>query len=125
MGFHASLEKGDLMNNARLANLRFFSLLFLLPGLAGLIVSALVSSHYLESMPRLPIPQEMRMIPRNIHGTVVYQTKAEDQKLTLMEDSSVGIFLIGFSLGCVYLRKWGIEQAIGAESDDDYANESA
>jgi len=113
------------MKTQQLSTLRFFSLLFILPGLAGLIVSAMVSTRYLDSMPRQAIPQELRMIPRNIHGVVIYQTKAEDEKLTLMEDSSVGIFLIGFALGCVYLRKWGIEQAIGAGADDAYTNESA
>jgi|ERR1035441_5064296 hypothetical protein len=113
------------MKTEQLSTLRFFSLLFLLPGLAGLIVSAMVSLHYLDSMPRLPVPEEMRMVPRNIHGVVIYQTRAEDEKLTIMEDSSVGIFVIGFALGCVYLRKWGIEQAIGAETEDTYANEQA
>ncbi len=113
------------MKAAHLANLRFFSLLFLLPGLAGLIVSAAISTHYLDTMPRLPIPEQMRMVPRNIHGVIIYETKAEDQKLTLIEDGSVGVFLIGFGLGCVYLRKWGIQQAIGAEAEDAYTKETA
>lgn len=106
------------MTNKGLGALRLFSLMFLLPGLAGLIVSAMVSTHYLETLPRLPVPAEMRMYPRNIHGTVVYQTAREDRELDVMEYASVGVFSVGFVLGCVYLRKWGIEQALSAEDPD-------
>jgi hypothetical protein len=94
-----------------------FSLLLLLPGLGGLVISAMVSTHYLETLPRTPIPSEMRMSPRNIHGVVVYQTNDEDQKLTILEDSSVGVFLLGLTLGLVYLRKWGIAQALTGEDE--------
>ena len=94
------------MTGRNLSALRFFSLLLLLPGLAGLIFSAVVSTHYLQTLPRLPVPAEMRMIPRNIHGVVVYQTEAEDRKLTMMVYGSVGVFAVGFVMGCVYLRKW-------------------
>jgi hypothetical protein len=103
--------------------LRFFSLLFLLPGLAGLIFAAMVSTNYLENLPKYPEPAQMRMTPRNIHGIVVYQTEEEDRRLTLMEDTSVGVFLVGLTLGLVYLRKWGIAHALGAE-DDDLAEET-
>jgi hypothetical protein len=112
------------MNRQRLSMLRFFSLLFLLPGLAGLLFSAMVSTSYLEKLPRTPEPAQMRMIPRNIHGIVVYQTQDEDRRLTLMEDTSVGVFLVGLTLGLVYLRKWGIVHALGAE-DDDLAEEAS
>jgi len=111
------------MNHRKLSLLRFFSLLFLLPGLGGLVISAMVSTHYLETLPRTPIPSEMRMVPRNIHGLVVYQTDDEDQKLTLLEDSSVGVFLVGLTMGLVYLRKWGIAQALTGE--DEPATEHA
>jgi hypothetical protein len=106
------------MNHRQLRLLRFFALLFLLPGLGGLVFSAMVSTQYLETLPRLPIPQDMRMVPRNIHGIVVYQTDEEDRRLTMLEDVSVGIFVIGLGMGLVYLRKWGIAQALGAEEDD-------
>jgi hypothetical protein len=104
--------------NSKQRLLRLVSLLFLLPGLAGLIVSAMVSTYDLEHFPRAAIPSESRMTPRNIHGTVVYQTWREDQRLTIMEDTSVGVFLIGLGLGLVYLRKWGIANAISGETDD-------
>ncbi len=106
------------MTRHQLGTLRFFSLLFLLPGLAGLIFSATVSTNYLETLPRQPIPAEMRMTPRNIHGVVVYQTEEQDRRLTMMEDTSVGVFVVGLTLGMVYLRKWGIAQALGAEEEE-------
>jgi len=107
------------MKTAQLATLRFLSLLFLLPGLAGLILSAMLSTHYLDTMPRWPVPDESRMVPRGIHGVTIYQTKEEDQRLNLMEFSSVGVFLTGLGLGLVYLEKWGSLQARQAEEDSD------
>jgi len=59
----------------------------------------------------------MRMLPRNIHGVVVYQTEDEDRQLAMLEDSSVGVFLLGLTLGLVYLRKWGIAQALTGEDE--------
>jgi len=103
--------------------LRFFSLLFLLPGLAGLLYSATVSTSYLQNLPKTPQPAEMRLIPRNIHGIVIYQTQDEDRRLTVMEDASLGVFLVGLTLGLVYLRKWGMAHALGAE-DEELARES-
>ena len=103
---------------AQLSTLRFASLLFLLPGLAGMIVSATISSHYAHTLPTLPHPAEMRMVPRNIHGVVVYQTPEEDRKLNLMEYTSVGVFLVGLGMGCLYLSKWGISEALGSSEDD-------
>jgi len=109
------------MKPAHMGTLKFFSLLFLLPGLAGLIVSAMISMNYLDTLPKTPAPDEMRITPRNIHGTLVYQTVEENQRLSLMEDSSVGFFVIGLALGLVYLSKWGLVRALGAENDDETA----
>jgi hypothetical protein len=105
------------MRASQLATLKFFALLFLLPGLAGLITSAMISTHYLDTLPKWPIPEQMREVPRNINGTVVYQTVSEDQKLSLMEDGSVGVFVIGLGLGLVYLEQWGSSQARETEED--------
>lgn len=105
------------MRTAGLATLKFFALLFLLPGLAGLIVSAMISTHYLETMPRLPVPQENRVVPRGIHGTTVYQTPVENRSLNLIEYSSVGVFVLGLALGVVYLEKWGTLQSREAEEE--------
>jgi hypothetical protein len=107
------------MKTGQLAALRSFSLLFLLPGLAGLIVSAMISTHYLDTLPQSPAPDEMRMTPRSIHGMVVYQTVEEDRRLSLIEDSSVGVFLVGLALGLVYLEKWGSARSHAAEYDDE------
>jgi hypothetical protein len=105
------------MRPAQLATLKFFALLFLLPGLAGLVFSAWVSTRYLETMPRAIT--ETRTVPREIHGIIVYQTKAEDRKLSTVEYSSVGVFVVGLVLGLVYLEKWGAAQARYGEEDDD------
>lgn len=106
------------MKSARLAKLKTISLALMLPGLAGMIVSAMISVHYLDTMPRWPSPKALRTVPRNIHGIVVYQTAAEDRKLDLIEYSSVGIFVAGLGLGLVYLEKWSARQATATEEDD-------
>lgn len=106
------------MKASQLGILRFVSLLFLLPGLAGMIISATLSLRYAHTLPTLPRPAEMRMTPRNIHGVVVYQTPEENQKLNLMEYSSVGVFLLGLGTGCLYLNKWGIGEAMRPCEDD-------
>jgi hypothetical protein len=106
------------MKTEQLATLKFFSLLFLLPGLAGMIIAAMISTSYLDRLPRWPTPDEMRMTPRSVHGIVVYQTVEEDRKLSLIEDSSVGVFLVGLGLGLVYLEKWGSSRTRESEEED-------
>jgi hypothetical protein len=58
------------------------------------------------------------MTPRNIHGTVIYQTRQEDSRLSVLEDGSVAIFLVGLGTGLVYMRKWGILNALSTEDDE-------
>ncbi len=111
------------MRTARLAALRFFALLFILPGLAGLILSAIISTHYLEVMPRGPVLVEGRIVPREIHGIVVYQTVEENRRLNLIEYSSVGVFVFGLGLGLVYLEKWGSMQARAGEEEGQLAED--
>ena len=94
------------MKHVNLAALKFFALLFLLPGLGGLVFSAMVSTQYLADLPKSPVPAEERMTPRNVHGTVIYQKVEEDRRLSAMEYGSVSVFLIGLLLGIVYLEKW-------------------
>jgi hypothetical protein len=86
--------------------------------LAGLIASATISTHYLDVMPRVPTPGELRIMPRNIHGVTVYQTAKEDQLLNVWEYSSVGVFLVGLVLSAVYLEKWSSVQAEAGEEED-------
>jgi len=103
---------------AQLATLKFFSLLFLLPGIGGLVIASMISTHYLDTLPRWPSPETMQMTPRNINGTVVYQTLEQDRRLTIAEYGSVGIFVIGLGLGLVYLEQWSAAQARIAEDDE-------
>jgi len=111
------------MNASKLPALKFFALLFLLPGLAGLIVSAVISTRYLETMPRWPAPEAQRIVPREIHGTTVYQTAKEDRELNLIEYSSVGVFLVGLVIGVIYLEQWGAAQSRAAEEESQLARD--
>jgi hypothetical protein len=113
------------MKTAQLATLKFFALLFILPGIAGLIVSAMISMHYLDVMPTRPAFVEQRIVPRDIHGVVVYQTVEEDRRLNLIEYSSVAVFVIGLGLGLVYLEKWGSMQARSGEEESAFAKETS
>lgn len=106
------------MKTAQLATLRFLSLLFLLPGLGGLIVSAAISTEYLNTLPRWPVPDEGRTVARGIHGIAVYQTPEEDTRLSVIEYGSVACFLVGLGLGVVYLEKWGSLQSRLAEEQN-------
>ena len=111
------------MKAAQLATLKFIALLLLLPGLAGLIVSAVISTHYLEVMPRGPVFVDGRIVPREIHGIVVYQTEEENHRLNLVEYSSVGVFVVGLALGLFYLEKWGSMQVRSGEEDTELAED--
>jgi hypothetical protein len=106
------------MENAYVAKLRFFSLMFLVPGLIGLIISATLSGIYMNTLPRYPDPQNLRMTPRNINGYTVYETDDEDRRLGRTEYGSMGIFLIGLAMGIVHFQKWGLARAIESEADD-------
>jgi len=106
----------------RLAALKFFALLFLLPGLAGLIASAMISTHYLDSMPRQPVLEQNRVVPRGIHGITIYQTRKENRDLNAIEYSSVGIFLCGLVIGLIYLEKWGSMQSPAGEEESQLAD---
>jgi hypothetical protein len=105
------------MQRANLPVLKFFALLFMLPGLAGLVFSAVISTDYLENLPKSPDPIHERMTPRNVHGIVIYQTVQEDERLTAMEYTSVGVFLVGLVLGIVYLEKWSSARQTEMDSD--------
>ena len=111
------------MKVVRLAALKFLALLFLLPGLAGLIISAMISTQYLEMMPKLPEPAEQRIVPREIHGTTVYQTAEEDRYLSVVEYSSVGVFLVGLALSVIYLERWGSMHSGVSEEEPDLARD--
>jgi hypothetical protein len=111
------------MKASKLHALKFFALLFLLPGLAGLILSAMISTHYLVTMPRSPAPEQLRIVPREIHGTTIYQTVTENGELNAIEYTSVGVFLVGLVIGVVYLEKWGAAQSRAAEEESELAED--
>ena len=106
------------MKAARLATLKFFALVFLLVGLAGLIASATISTHYLVVMPQKPAPEELRVVPRSIHGVTIYQTTKENRLLNTWEFTSVGVFLVGVVLSVVYLEKWGSMQVPASDEEE-------
>ena len=54
---------------------------------------------------------------------MIYQTEQEDRKLSRIEYSSVGVFVIGVVLGVVYLEKWGATQVGYGEEDDELAED--
>jgi hypothetical protein len=113
------------MKAARLATLKFFALVFLLFGLAGLIASAAISTHYLVVMPQRPDPETLQVVPRSIHGVTVYQTTEENRLLNTWEFTSVGIFLVGVTLSVIYLEKWGSMQVpAGEEQEQELAEDS-
>jgi hypothetical protein len=91
------------------------SLMFLIAGTLGLILSAGISIHFRMTLPTTPIPEEMRMTPRNIGGIIVYETDDEDRRFNLIEYSSALSFAFGICLGCVYATRWGTARAIGAD----------
>lgn len=105
------------MKSARIAALRILSLLLLLPGLGGLIISAVTSAHYLQTLPHWPIPEEGRMIPRDIHGVSVYQTPEENHHLNRIEYSSVAFLVVGAAFGLIYLEKWNEESPEDSEEN--------
>lgn len=112
------MPNGAVVKKENLPKLRTFSLSFLFPGLAGLIVAAIMSTHYMNTLPRFPDPLTLRMTPRNISGYIVYQTEQEDRALDVVEYSSVAALLIGLGAGLIYLQKWGLVRAIEAEDDE-------
>ncbi len=113
-----------MIKRTNLSILKFFALLFLLPGLGGLVFSAMVSTDYLEKMPKSPAPTEQRTIARNVHGVLIYQTAAEDQRLSAMEYGSVSVFLVGLLLGIVYLEKWSTVRQTETRMDTDLLEEA-
>jgi hypothetical protein len=111
------------MDTLQLRSLKLMALLLLLPGLAGLLYSANISSQYLVHLPRTPVPEEMRITPQNIHGFVVYGTDEERKRLSQVEFGSTGVFVLGMCVGLVYMQRWAVSFAQYAE-DEDYAEEA-
>ena len=99
--------------------LSFFSLLFLLPGLTGLVANAMLSTSYFDTMPRMPEPEENRTVPRTLNGQVVYITTEDDQQLNFMQYYGLRAFWVGVGLGILYLGAMGSHLEQHQSSDDD------
>ena len=91
------------MHAAKLAVLRFFALVFLLPGLAGLVAHASLETRYFDTLPRNPVPEDQRTVPRTINGADVYLTLEEDQQLDFLSYYGLRAFGVGIVLGLFYL----------------------
>ncbi len=85
--------------------LQFFALLFLIPGVFGLVVSAIITTNYADTLPRVPDPSTMRIVPRDIHGVTVFQTTEEDHALRDVEYGALGLFIVGIALSVVYIER--------------------
>lgn len=83
--------------------LRFFALLLLLPGLAGLVANAALSTHYFDTRSRDPQPDLMQTVPRPLNGQTIYITEKEDAQLDLLRYYGLRCFAIGVGLGLLYL----------------------
>jgi hypothetical protein len=82
-------------------------------GLAGIVWTAGLWNLQLKTLPRVPNQKVGRIYPRNIHGIVVYQTRAENDRLETIQYSSIAVFVIGFFISFLYERKWGLIQSVG------------
>lgn len=112
-----SILEDKAMKAPGLATLKFLALLFLVPGVCGLVLAAGLSMQYLQSLPRSPEPTDLRMTPRTIHGEVVYETEQEDRRLTMTEDGSIIALGIGLGVGFLYFEKWGSLRSREAEDE--------
>jgi hypothetical protein len=91
--------------NRALSVLHFFSLLIFVPGLFGLVMSAVLSTIYVANLPRIPDPSSHRLTPRQIHGITVYETIEEDRTFAQVEYGALAFFLLGSVLTVVYIEK--------------------
>jgi hypothetical protein len=82
-------------------------------GLAGIVWTAGLWNLQLETLPRIPNQETGRIYPRNIHGIVVYQTRAENDRLESIQYISIAVFAIGFFTLFLYERRWGPKQNVG------------
>jgi len=99
------------MQAAKLSLLRLLVLIFLLPGIIGLALSAITATQYLAHNTKLPEPDQYRMTPRSIQGVTVYLTETEDLYLTRLDRASTLALVLAVGFGLIYLEQWGKDQA--------------
>jgi len=67
-------------------------------GFAGIFWTLAIWSSYLNSLPRTPVAATGKIFPLNIHGVVVFQTREEQQRLDLVQYSSIAIIAVSFMM---------------------------
>jgi len=111
------------MQDFVIAVFRFFALVFLLPGLAGLVADATLSTHHFDTQPRNLVPAEQRTVGRTLNGQVVYLTMEENEQPDSLRYYGLRAFGIGAGLGLLYLGAMASHldryQDSGAEDTDD------
>ena len=78
-------------------------------GFAGFIWTAGLWNQQLDTLPRSSYPAGGGIYPRNIHGIIVYQTRAERDHLDEVQDIAMGTVVFSVLLSVFYNRKWGPE----------------
>lgn len=103
--------------SSALRTVRMISLLFLLAGIGGYIVSTVLAEQALVTFPQGLVLAQGRMIPREIHGTTIYLTREENRRLNLFEYSSMAMLLTGATLGFFFWTKLSQSGAYSGEDD--------
>jgi hypothetical protein len=85
---------------------RTVAIVLMVPALAALLYTGVIWNRYLDTLPRTPDQTSGRLYPRNIHGIVVFQTRAEALHLERMENISFGTFALGMLIGWLEERHW-------------------
>jgi hypothetical protein len=83
---------------------KLLPLVLAVPGLATWIYSGTIWNQYLHTLPRSPDPRAGRVFAGNIHGIVIFQTRAEQLRLDLMKDISLGAFFLGAVIAAIVER---------------------
>ena len=76
-------------------------------GLAGIVWTASLWFEYQRTLPRHPDPVLGRVYPLNVHGIVVYQTRAERNRLDEIQYSSIALFAVSALMAAIHQRKFG------------------
>lgn len=103
--------------SSALRAMRIFSLLFLIAGIGGYIVSTALSEQARTNLPQGLVLAQGRMVPREIHGTTIYLTREENRRLNFFEYSSMAMLLTGAALGFLFWTKLSQSGAYSGEDE--------
>ncbi len=85
---------------------RTIAIVLMVPALAVWLYSGTIWNRYLRTLPHAPDQTTGRIYPRNIHGIVVFQTLAEERRLDLTQNISIGVFFLGLVIGALEEKNW-------------------